>query len=83
MAAEIIKGKPVADQIREEIKKETERLKTKGVNPKLSVVLVGDDPASVVYARSKEKVGDKLGVQVDLTVLSGDTPEKDVIDLIK
>ena len=83
MSAEIIKGKPVADQIREEIKKETERLKTKGVNPKLSVILVGDDPASVVYARSKEKVGDKLGVMVDLTVLPGDTPEKDVIDLIK
>jgi len=83
MAAEIIKGKPVADQIKEEIKKETERLKAKGVNPKLSVVLVGDDPASVVYARSKEKVGDKLGVLVDLTVLPENTPEKEVIDLIK
>jgi len=83
MAAEIIKGKPVADEIREEIKKETQRLKDKGVDPKLAVVLVGDDPASVVYARSKEKVGDKLGVIVDLTVLPTDTPENDVLDLIK
>jgi len=83
MAAEIIKGKPVADEIREEIKKETQRLKDKGVDPKLAVVLVGDDPASVVYARSKEKVGDKLGVTVDLTVLATDTPENDVLDLIK
>lgn len=83
MAAEIIKGKPVADEIREEIKKETQRLKGKGVNPKLSVLLVGDDPASVVYARSKEKVGDKLGVIVDLTVMPADTPEKDVLDFIK
>ncbi len=83
MAAEIIKGKPVADEIREEIKKETQRLKGKGVNPKLSVLLVGDDPASVVYARSKEKVGDKLGVIVDLTVMPADTPEKEVLDFIK
>lgn len=83
MSARIIKGKPVADEIREEIKKETQRLKERGISPKLAVVLVGDDPASVVYARSKEKVGDKLGIVVDLTVLPGDTPEKDVLALIK
>ena len=82
MPAELIKGMPIANKIREEIVVEVEQLKAKGVNPKLAVVLVGDDEASVVYARSKEKVGDKLGIQVDLTVKPGDTSEDEVLKLI-
>ena len=82
MPAEQIKGMPIANKIREEIIAEVETLKTKGVSPKLAVVLVGDDEASVVYARSKEKVGDKLGIQVELHVKPASTPESDVLDLI-
>ena len=75
MTAELIKGMPIANQIREEISAEVENLNKKGVNPKLSVILIGDDEASVVYARSKEKVGDKLGIQVELAVRPADTSE--------
>ncbi len=82
MAAQIIKGKPIADEIRAEIAKEVEALKGKGIEPKLSVLLVGDDPASVVYARSKEKVGAKLGITVELTVKPADTPEDEVLSII-
>ncbi|MBU2549446.1 MAG: bifunctional 5,10-methylenetetrahydrofolate dehydrogenase/5,10-methenyltetrahydrofolate cyclohydrolase [Proteobacteria bacterium] len=82
MPAELIKGMPIANKIREEIVVEVEQIKAKGVNPKLAVVLVGDDEASVVYARSKEKVGDKLGIQVELTVKPESTPEEDVLSLI-
>ena len=82
MSAELIKGMPIANKIREEIVAEVEQLKTKGVVPKLAVVLVGDDEASVVYARSKEKVGDKLGIQVELTVKPASTSEADVLSLI-
>jgi methylenetetrahydrofolate dehydrogenase (NADP+)/methenyltetrahydrofolate cyclohydrolase len=83
MAAEVIKGKPVAEEIRGEIKEAVDSFKAKGVQPKLAVLLVGDDPASVVYARSKEKVGGKLGIEVELNVMPGDTPEERVLEFIK
>ncbi len=83
MAAKVIKGKPVADAIREEIAKEVEELKKRGIEPKLCVLLVGDDPASVVYARSKEKVGSKLGIKVELTTKPSDTSEEEVLSIIE
>jgi len=82
MPAEQIKGMPIANKIREEITVEVEKSKARGTNPKLAVVLVGDDEASVVYARSKEKVGDKLGIQVELHVKPASTPEDEVLKLI-
>ena len=82
MPAEEIKGMPIANKIREEIVAQVEQIKAKGVQPKLAVVLVGDDEASVVYARSKEKVGDKLGIAVELTVKPAATSEEDVLALI-
>lgn len=83
MAAEIIKGKPVADKIREEITAEVEQLKKKGVNPKLAVLLVGEDPASVWYAKSKVKIGDKLGIFVDLHTMPSDTDQETVLKQIQ
>jgi len=82
MSATEIKGMPIANKIREEIIAEVESLKAKGIQPKLAVLLVGDDEASVVYARSKEKVGDKLGIVVDLTVKPADTSEEAVLGII-
>jgi methylenetetrahydrofolate dehydrogenase (NADP+)/methenyltetrahydrofolate cyclohydrolase len=83
MSAKIIKGMPIAEEIRKEISADTEQLKAKGIEPKLSVVLVGGDPASVWYAKSKIKVGDKVGVKVDLTEMPEDTKEEDLIAFIE
>ena len=83
MSAKIIKGMPIANVIREEISAETEKFKSKGIDPKLAVVLVGGDPASVWYAKSKIKVGDKVGVKVDLTEMPEDTKEEDLIKFIE
>jgi methylenetetrahydrofolate dehydrogenase (NADP+)/methenyltetrahydrofolate cyclohydrolase len=82
MTAELIKGMPIANKIREEIVAWVEELKSKGITPKLAVIMVGDDEASVVYARSKEKVGAKLGIEVELTVKPANTSEKNVLALI-
>jgi methylenetetrahydrofolate dehydrogenase (NADP+)/methenyltetrahydrofolate cyclohydrolase len=82
MTAELIKGMPIANKIREEIVARVEELKSKGITPKLAVIMVGDDEASVVYARSKEKVGAKLGIEVELTVKPANTSEKNVLALI-
>jgi methylenetetrahydrofolate dehydrogenase (NADP+)/methenyltetrahydrofolate cyclohydrolase len=83
MAAELIKGLPIAKVIREEITKDVEVLKAKGVQPKLAVLLVGDDEASVVYAQSKQKVGANLGVEVDLQVMAADTSQDTVLQQIQ
>ncbi|MCL2029487.1 MAG: bifunctional 5,10-methylenetetrahydrofolate dehydrogenase/5,10-methenyltetrahydrofolate cyclohydrolase [Deltaproteobacteria bacterium] len=79
MPAEIIKGLPVATAMREEIAEEVKKM---SVQPKLAVVLVGGDEASVVYAESKIKVGDKLGIKVELHKLEESASEDDVIKLI-
>ncbi len=83
MSAKIIKGMPIAEEIRKEIIAETEKLKEKGLTPKLAVILVGGDPASKWYAKSKIKVGDKVGVKVELTEMPEDTPEEEVIKFIE
>ncbi|MDR2946852.1 MAG: bifunctional 5,10-methylenetetrahydrofolate dehydrogenase/5,10-methenyltetrahydrofolate cyclohydrolase [Candidatus Adiutrix sp.] len=83
MPAEIIKGLPVATAMREEIGAQVKALVTaKGIQPKLAVVLVGDDEASRVYAQSKEKVGEKMGVKVELHVRPSTATEAEIIKLV-
>lgn len=62
MAAKIIDGKSIAQEIREKIKKEVEELKEKyDIVPGLVTILVGDDPASISYVKGKQKVAQALG----------------------
>jgi len=81
--ATIIDGKKVAAAIREEVKIEVALLKEKGVLPKLAVMLVGDDPASVLYSRSIERSCRSVDVGYELFAMPETTPEKKVIDLIE
>jgi methylenetetrahydrofolate dehydrogenase (NADP+)/methenyltetrahydrofolate cyclohydrolase len=83
MSAQIIKGAPIAAEIREELTKEIEGLVAKGHTPKLSVVLVGEDPGSVWYARNKVTTGEKMGAVVEVHELATDTPEADVVALVE
>ncbi len=80
--AQLLDGKEISKVLKEEIKEEVKRWKEQGVNPKLAVVLVGDDPASVVYAKSKQKVSDSLGIDFELTVLPADSSEESILALI-
>ena len=62
MAAKIIKGTEVAQEIREELKKEVEKLKaTHKVTPGLVTILVGEDPASISYVTGKQRTAKELG----------------------
>lgn len=81
--AKLIDGKAIAAEIREEVKAEAMALREKGIIPKLAVILVGDDPASVVYANSKKKAADKVGIDFELFHMAGNTPEAEVIALIE
>ena len=57
----LIDGKKVAQQKQEEIKVQTAQLKKEGITPGLAVVLVGDDSASQVYVRNKERACQEIG----------------------
>jgi methylenetetrahydrofolate dehydrogenase (NADP+)/methenyltetrahydrofolate cyclohydrolase len=81
--ATLIDGKKVAASIREEVKVEVSELRAKGIAPRLAVILAGDDPASVVYARSKEKACNNVGIDFELFALPGSTPEAEVVALVE
>lgn len=60
--AQLIEGRAVADKVYAELRDEIAQLKQRGVTPGLAVVLVGDDPASRAYVRSKGKMCRELGL---------------------
>jgi len=84
MSAQIIDGKQIAAEMREEMKVELDGLKADhGLVPGLAVVLVGENPASEVYVRMKKKTCDELGVMSIEHNLSADTPEQDLLELVE
>lgn len=61
--SELISGKAIGAIINEKLFKEVEKLKLKGIEPCLAVVLVGEDPASKVYVRNKKKTCEDIGIK--------------------
>ncbi len=83
MAATIIDGKKIADQIRGEVKAKTEALKkVRGITPGLAFILVGDNPASQSYVKMKGKACGEMGYHSVTEVLSKEASEADVLGLI-
>jgi len=82
MCAEIIDGKLLASKIKEELKKEVEELKNKGINPCLAVVLVGENKASQKYVSFKEKSCKELGIESIVARLPENNEELSLIKLI-
>ncbi len=82
MAATIIDGKKVAADIKAELKKEVEELKAKGVTPALSVVLVGENPASKKYVANKEKTCEALGIKSVGHKLPESTTQEELLKLV-
>ncbi|MDY6072663.1 MAG: bifunctional methylenetetrahydrofolate dehydrogenase/methenyltetrahydrofolate cyclohydrolase FolD [Eubacteriales bacterium] len=62
MSNKIIDGKEISQSILNNVTDSVNSLKKRGINPCLSVILVGDDPASQVYVRNKEKACEKVGI---------------------
>lgn len=79
----IIDGKAISNQIKQDLAKEVEILKaTYGRAPKLAVILVGEDPASQVYVRNKEKACEKIGIE-NLLIRKEDTlTENELLEMI-
>lgn len=81
--AEIINGKKLAKEIREDLKIKCEELKERGIKPKLAVIMVGDDNASQVYVRNKSKVCDEIGIEFEEYLLDENIEQKVLLDLIE
>jgi len=83
MTAVLLDGKQLAQTMQAEIAAETaELLRTRGVRPGLAAVLVGDNPASQIYVRNKQRACEKAGLASWLHALPADTRETDLLALI-
>lgn len=81
--AQIIDGKLVSRQVRERVAKETEELKNKGITPGLAVIIVGEDPASQVYVRNKERACEEVGFYSEKFALPESTTQEELNALVK
>ena len=82
MSANIMDGKAVARSIREGLKEEVEGLKKKGIHPGLAVVLVGENPASMVYVKNKGEACRSAGIYSEEHKLPEEMKEADLLRLI-
>ena len=76
MPAQLLDGKVMAAELEEELKKRVEALKEKGYTPGLTVILVGDDPASQTYVSNKEKACARLGIRSRTLRMPADTTQE-------
>lgn len=79
MSARIISGKAISEEMRAELRPRVDELIARGVTPGLSVVLVGEDPASQVYVRMKAKACEALGMHSEVIQMPSTTSEDDVL----
>ncbi|MDO5632088.1 MAG: bifunctional methylenetetrahydrofolate dehydrogenase/methenyltetrahydrofolate cyclohydrolase FolD [Paracoccus sp. (in: a-proteobacteria)] len=82
MTAMLIDGKAFAARLRSRIADEVTALRSRGITPGLAVVLVGEDPASTVYVRSKGKMTREVGMNSYEHRLPADTAQDDLLALI-
>ncbi|MBE6817177.1 MAG: bifunctional methylenetetrahydrofolate dehydrogenase/methenyltetrahydrofolate cyclohydrolase FolD [Ruminococcaceae bacterium] len=79
---QIIDGKAVSKAVKESVKAQCEALKAKGVTPGLAVILVGDDSASQVYVRNKEKACEECGFYSEKYALPASTTQDELNALV-
>ncbi|MDH6594859.1 methylenetetrahydrofolate dehydrogenase (NADP+)/methenyltetrahydrofolate cyclohydrolase [Variovorax sp. TBS-050B] len=83
MTAQLIDGNALAQTIRAEVAGRTAALKARGVNPALSIILVGEDPASQVYTRHKVNDSTQTGLAATLETYPADMSEADLLARIR
>ncbi len=75
----IIDGKAIADKMNEETRERVEALRSHGIIPKLAVILVGEDPASVTYVNKKQAAAHAVGIDFALFHFSASISEGELI----
>jgi len=79
----ILSGNEVASAVKADLKRRIKKLSEQGIVPGLTAVLVGEDPASQVYVRSKERQSSKLGFNSTVIRLAADTSEQDLLNVVE
>lgn len=79
----IISGKEVSEAVKLRVADEVKELKTKGIEPCLAVILVGDDPASRVYVNNKKKACEFCGIRSLEYVLPAETTQDELVALVE
>jgi methylenetetrahydrofolate dehydrogenase (NADP+)/methenyltetrahydrofolate cyclohydrolase len=82
VAAQLIDGKIISKAVKEQVRGRVEALKAKGIRPGLATVLVGDDPASHVYVRNKQRTCEELGMHTVGHNLPATTSQSELLTLI-
>jgi methylenetetrahydrofolate dehydrogenase (NADP+)/methenyltetrahydrofolate cyclohydrolase len=80
--ATIIDGKVVAADVKRRVAEEVALLKERGITPGLAAILVGDDPASQVYVRNKERDCGEVGIYSEVYRLPAATTQEELLDLV-
>lgn len=78
----LLDGKKVSQKVKDELKIEVNELKKSGINPRLAVIMVGDNSASQIYVRNKSKVCDYIGIEFEEYILSEETKQEELLQLI-
>ena len=81
--AALIDGKAVAAGMRQRLAEEVAALKANGITPGLSVVLVGDDPASAVYVRNKQAACEEIGMKGETIRMRANTTQAELIEIVQ
>ncbi|MCR5010769.1 MAG: bifunctional methylenetetrahydrofolate dehydrogenase/methenyltetrahydrofolate cyclohydrolase FolD [Lachnospiraceae bacterium] len=81
--AELIDGKRISKEIKDELRAEAEKFKAEGREATLAVILVGDDPASAVYVNNKKKACEYIGIKSLSYELPKETTEEELLALIE
>lgn len=83
MTAEILNGREIAKDYRADLERQVSELKEKGVTPNLTVVIVGNDGASLSYVRSKNKAAENIGMESGIVHLEEDATEEEVLKTVE
>ena len=83
MSYQILDGKKVSQKVKDSLKEKVAKLKEKGINPGLAVVIVGDDPASRVYVNNKKKACEYCGIYSEEYALPASTTENELLGLVE
>ena len=81
--ATIMDGKALSPKLKEQMKQRIAQLKQQGINPKLVVVLVGDNSASQVYVRNKHKSCGEVGIESEVITMPEQTTQQELLEVVE
>lgn len=83
MTAELLNGREIAKKYRAGLAAEVDSLKAEGITPNLTVVIAGNDGASLSYVKSKNKAAEKIGMNSNIVHLDEDASEEEVLEEVE